>query len=231
MKSILSLIIIFFILSCNSDRKENKLKDDIVKNSIDTLAIYNYALNDLLENEIYHNYLGEKWELLYTDLVKNKIDSIVYLEKLSLLKNTIVENDSLKGTLYINEPFKGFTQDNYSLKIYEIGVKSFENIKNLGFDIDSIITEIGKENYINKKALKSKFVKIESLSNESSETSELFSVGTLSFSKLILNYDKTIGVLFFEFSNEEKYNEGAILFIKKLNNQWVVEKKHTLWKT
>ena len=208
---------VFFTISCFQKKKEKNFEDSIKNKSVDTLIIYNDLINNLVENHLYNNYLGRQWELLTIDLYKKKIDSMTYLKKTNNLKNDIIANDSLKGTLYINDVFNGYERDIKFLKLPD------------EFDLDEIKIQIGKSNHLSIDSLKSDFVKIKSLSSKSNDTLKVFEVGMLGLSKFTLNKDKTIGILYFDFVCGPKCGEGSIILIRKVNNKWHVEKEYTLW--
>lgn len=217
MKPILVFIMSFFIISCLQDKKVNKFDESIKDIKVDTLAIYNDVLNNLIENHLYYKYLGRKWELLAIDLYKKKIDSTTYFKKLNALKRNIIENDSLKGSLYIDEVFNGYERGISFLKLHD------------EFDIDGIKIQIEKKNHLSIDSLKSDFVKLRSLAHKSKDTLKAFEVGMLGLSKFTFNKEKTLGMLYFEFICGAKCGEGSIILIKKTNNKWYVEKEYTLW--
>ena len=217
MKKGLILITIFLLISCNINKKENKVEENNVKIEIDTLSVYNDILNNLLEKHLYNQYLGREWERLFIDLHKKKIDSSLYLKQLNTLKNNIIENDSLKGILYINDVFNGYERDINFLKLPK------------EFHVDQVKRQIGKKNHLQLDYLKSNFVKLKSLSNKKKDTSKVFEVGILSLSKFTFNKDKTLGILYFEFICGETCGEGSLITIKRTNNKWHVKKEYTLW--
>lgn len=217
MKTILVFMASLFVISCLQEKKANKFDESLKDVKVDTLVVYNNILNNLIDSHLYNKYLGRKWELLAIDLYKKKIDSITYLKKINTLKNNIVKNDSLRGTLYLYEIFDGYERDIKFLKIPD------------EFDIDEIKIQIGKKNHLSVDSLKSDFVKLKSLSNKNKDTLKVFEVGMLGLSKFTFNKDKTLGMLYFEFICGAKCGEGSIILIKKTNNKWSIEKEYTLW--
>ena len=153
MKTILVFMASLFVISCLQEKKANKFDESLKDVKVDTLVVYNNILNNLIDSHLYNKYLGRKWELLAIDLYKKKIDSITYLKKINTLKNNIVKNDSLRGTLYLYEIFDGYERDIKFLKIPD------------EFDIDEIKIQIGKKNHLSVDSLKSDFVKLKSLWN------------------------------------------------------------------
>ena len=207
---------VFVLNSCHFSKKKEcqPLRVETSK-TVDTLKTYNSILNNLIDNHLYNKYLGRKWELLAIDLHKKKIDSITYLKKMNVLKNTIIKNDSLKGTLYVDEIFNGYESDVSFLKLHD------------EFDIDEIKNQISKKNHLSIDSLKSDLVKLRSLSNK--DTLKLFEIGKLGLSKLLFSKDKSLGMLYFEFICGSKCGEGSIILIKKINDIWYIEKKYAIW--
>lgn len=217
MNKVLILIIFSLLISCNIDKKENKEGQISINGETDVLSVYNDVLNDLVENHLYNQYLGREWELIFVDLVKNRIDSTLYFKQLNDLKNTIIVNDTLKGTLYVNDVFNGYDRD---IKFLNLPKE---------FQVDEVEKQISKKNHLELEYLKSNFVKLKSLSKKKEDISKLFEVGVLSLSKIVFNEDNTTGILYFEFICGEKCGEGSLITIKKINNKWDVKKEYTLW--
>lgn len=218
MKKNLTILLLAMVLSCNQRKKELKIKEQTTEIQVDSLKIYNNVLNDLLENYLYHSYLGRDAQYLLADyLVSKKIDSITFTKKLNYLKNKIIFNDSLKGTLYLDEIYSGYERDIKFLDFQE------------GFKEEEVLLQIRKNNYIPIKAFKTEFVKLKKISNKKVDTLNTFEVGELSLSKFLLNKDKSKGILYFAFICGGDCGEGSIILIKKTNNKWYVEKKQTLW--
>jgi hypothetical protein len=207
----------FFVISCLQEKKVNKFDESLKVVKIDTLVVYNDILNNLVDSHLYNKYLGRKWELLAISLYKKRIDSVTYLNKVNSLKKNIIENDSLKGTLYVNDVFNGYERDIKFLKFPD------------EFDIEEIKIQIGKKNYLSVDSLKSDFIKLKGVSTKNKDTLKVFEVGMLSLSKVVFNKDNTLGMLYFEFICGAKCGEGSIILIKKTNNKWYVEKEYTLW--
>ena len=134
---------------------------------------------------------------------------------MNVLKNTIIKNDSLKGTLYVDEIFNGYESDVSFLKLHD------------EFDIDEIKNQISKKNHLSIDSLKSDLVKLRSLSNKN--TLKLFEIGKLGLSKILFNKNKSLGMLYFEFICGSKCGEGSIILIKKINDIWYIEKKYAIW--
>lgn len=220
MKNILILIMIFLVLSCKHNRDLKESKENIVKVKVDTLKVYNDVLNYLLENRLYYSYLGQKWELLYFDLARNRIDSTTYLKRLNTLKDDVVENDSLKGILYIDGIFEGYTEE----------IKSLDFVKEYNFDFAEVKTQIKKKNFYTVDSLKSNFVKFKRFRNHDlNKQKKGFEVGSISFSKVVFNQSKDLGILYFSFVCGGKCGEGSLALIKKTNDKWIVKKTQELW--
>tara|TARA_R110002050_G_scaffold57866_7_gene130241 strand:- start:29380 stop:30042 length:663 start_codon:yes stop_codon:yes gene_type:complete len=218
MKKVLAILLLGMVLSCNQGKKELKVKEQTTEKQIDSLGIYNDVLNDLIENHLYHSYLGRDAQHLLVDyLVSEKIDSITFSKKINSLKNKIIFNDSLKGTLYLDEIYSGYERDIKFLDFPE------------EFKLEDVSLQIRKNNYIPIKAFKTEFVKLKKTSNKRVDTLKAFEVGELSLSKFLLNKDKSKGILYFAFICGGSCGEGSIILIKKTNNKWYVEKKQTLW--
>ncbi len=221
MKNILILVVVFFMLSCKQDRKAEKIKENIVKTEVDTLTIYNNVLNDLIENRLYYRYLGRKWELLFFDLSRNKIDSTTYLKGINTLKDEVVKNDSLRGVLYIDGVFEGYTED----------IGSLDFAKEHDIDPEEVKLQIKKKNFYALDSFKSNFVKFKKLRNPNSGKRKAeFDVGGISFSKIVFNEGRGLGILYFSFVCGGKCGEGSLALIKKVDGNWKVEEVKALWK-
>ncbi|PIA82307.1 hypothetical protein BFR04_11150 [Gaetbulibacter sp. 4G1] len=221
MKNILILVIVFFMLSCKQDRRVEKIKENIVKTEVDTLTVYNNVLNDLIENRLYYRYLGRKWELLFLDLTRNKIDSTAYLKGINTLKDEVVKNDSLKGILYVDGVFDGYKEE----------IRLLDLAKDNSFDLEEVKLQIKKKNFYAVNSFKSNFVKFKKLRNpDSDKRKDEFEVGGISFSKIVFNEGKDLGIMYFSFVCGEKCGEGSLALIKKVNGKWKVEEINALWK-
>ncbi|WP_282124543.1 hypothetical protein [Algibacter mikhailovii] len=218
MKKVMILILMLLVFSCkeNTTAKKTKLPSSLT--IVDSIAIYNNILNDLVDTHLYNRYLGEQSiHLLINHLFHKNIDSIAYQQELKTLKKKIIKNGSLKGTLFINDNFNGSEIDISFIKSPE------------EFNIDQVAIQIKKKNHLPVKLLTSNFVKLKELSLKQADTLNTFDVGNLSLSKFILNNDKSRGMMYFSFICGNDCGEASILIIKKKNNTWFVQKKHALW--
>ncbi|MCK5401175.1 MAG: hypothetical protein KAJ28_06035 [Flavobacteriaceae bacterium] len=219
---VIFLLLIVLTLSCNNDKKQSgRITTDVsFKNEIDTIAIYNTILNDLIENHLYNKYLGNDGEKLFIDLLKNRIDSTDYNNKYYALKNKIVAYDSLKGTLYIND--ESFKNDN-------IDINRLSLPENLSLDFERITKNINQSHTLNIIDFDSKFVKIKPSTLKSTDNTSLFNVGDLAFSKLYINKNQSYGVLYFAFICGSTCGQADVLLIKKEDNIWKIEKFYPIW--
>lgn len=221
MKNILILVMFFLALSCKHNRDLKKTKESIVKVELDTLTVYKDVLNYLLENRLYYRCLGGKWELLYFDLTRNRIDSTTYLKRINTLKRDVVENDSLKGVLYIDGVFEGYTKE----------IRSLNFAKEHGFDPEEVKLQIKKKNFYAVDSLKSNFAKFKKFRNlDSDARKNEFEIGGISFSKIVFNESKDLGIFYFSFVCGGKCGEGSLALIKKEAGKWKVEKTYALWR-
>lgn len=220
----LIILFVILILSCNSDKRAliPKQIDLIEESGIDTLKIYNTILNDLIENNIYNKHLGQKAELIFYDLTREKIDSTTYVKKINDLKDQILVSDSLKGILYINDKPQLFER-------HKIEVKSLTFPEDAKFNLSDLDFSINKNPSFRVSDLKSKFVKLKSKSDIDSYSFNTFKVGELTLSNIYFNKKEDYGILYFGFVCGEKCGEGNIILIKKDSIKWVVKKFYSIW--
>ncbi|MFI1771848.1 hypothetical protein [Thalassobellus citreus] len=217
MKLFLEILLLVLVLSCNQKKKELKVKEQTTEKQVDTLGVYNDVLNDLIENYLYNNYLGEKAQLLVVDWFNKKIDETTYINKINVLKNKVITEDSLKGVLYIDGVFDGYTTN----------LESLNFVENNNFYLEEVVVQISKENLYAVDSLKSNFVKIKRFRN--SDEKKEFEVGDISFSKIVFNKNKDSAILYFSFVCGGKCGEGSLVLIKIIDGKWKVEKKYSLW--
>lgn len=220
MKSILILLFSILFFSCDYGKKPKPIKTNIEKVTIDSSKVYNDVLNDLIKNYFPNKYIGEKWRHLYIKLIENKIDSSVYTSRINHFTSEIIEDDSIKRTLYINKHFKGYDIQHENLKI----LQDFDLKK-----VKSLIKE--HNNFKSSDNFSCKYLKLKYLYERALDSIDTkFDAGTISFSKINFNDNQNLGIIYVE-TSEQKASEGSLLLIRKDRGFWIVEDKYVLWKT
>lgn len=223
-KYIILLLFNFLIISCLKEKKNIESNDNSKQVDIDYTTIYNQILNLLIENHLYDRYLGREAELLTVDLYKKKIDSGFYLKKINELKKNIINDDNLKGTLYVNdEVITDNKIDKESLNFIQDYIKTV--------NLDSISQNLKVNKQLNASNLSSNFVKIKNQSemNDENDNSSFFEVGNLTFSKIYVSKENNYYVLYFGFVCGSKCGEGGIILVENKKGNWTLIKKKTLW--
>lgn len=223
-KNIIIILFTFLFISCLKGKKNIESNDNLKQVDIDYTIIYNNILNLLIENHLYDRYLGREGELLTIELYKKKIDSVSFVKRFNELKRKVINNDSLKGTLYVNdEVITDNKIDKESLNFIQDYIKAV--------NMDSILQNLKVNKQLNASNLSSNLVKIKNQSemNDENDNSSFFEVGNLTFSKIYVSKENNYYVLYFGFVCGSKCGEGGIILVENKKGNWTLIKKKTLW--
>lgn len=221
-KSSIIVILLIFLVSCDfiPNKEGNNITSKNNIQNLDSVAIYNSVLKILLKKNMYNRYLGENGHDLNLKLIKKEIDSASYLKKINELTNKIINNNSLKRSLFINDnTFKNVSNKINTLKFPK------------EFRIDSVKAnqKLNKVHGLSIKFFKSDLAYIKSISELNTKEDVRSNIGILTFSKLYINTKEDYGLLYFEFVCGNTCGEADVILLKKVENQWRIEKLYSIW--
>ena len=221
MKNVLSIIFILFLFCCSNSN--NTKKDEFNKTSnlkLDSLTVYNDIINNMVKNYYYDNYLGKEGKLLNTRFLKKEIDSVIYDLKKKEIEEKIINNDSLKGTLYINkEPTKR------DIEINKLNLPNDINLPN----INQVNRSINTQFKLSVNSLKSNLMRIKSL-ELSDKLGDKFVIGNMSLSELYFNEDQSYGLVYIEFVCVESHcGQADVVLFRRIGKSYKVAQVFSLW--
>jgi len=203
---------VFFLVLCscigNSTTTENnlsKLYSEILSELLDT-NYYIFCLDKL------HN---DKLEITTNELNKIKNERKASPKKCIIsysqdFRSDINHRDILVPEWFIDKPF---FLDNFNVE-----------------SITDVLNSISSSTRLDTSSLNVKYMEIE-MYNKDKKSKVTFdeSIGVISFSKVYFSKDTNRGILYYEFECGIKCGDGVILFIEKIDYQWSINQRLTVW--
>lgn len=214
---IISSFIVTF-LSCKPEYKECEfsIKDE-------ELLIYNEILNELVEHHFYSGYLGNEADTIFRKYDYFK-DTAEIKKELIKLQNKVFMDTSRFCALLLDT-------GNFHLPIDSVKTYRPEIIKIIKTISPDEVTSIYDLNSIQEQYTGKDFQLCTSrvLSYDELKKKQKCYVGKLKLSKLILNKEKTKGLLYYEFICGGKCGMGELVEFEKVNKRWRIKNTHQFW--
>jgi hypothetical protein len=218
---------ITLLLSCTHP----EYKKCEVQTSDASLKVYNDILNEVLVKDTYLHYLGKEAEPIFTRSTNHEADSANIKDDVIELHNKLFGDTSRFCTLYLDAQmrpeFKPWAEE--EKETAKFNQEIVKMIRSVGLDgqrcVDSLNTV---QTQYPAKAFHSCIAKLKPIQEQKTDKS-LCVIGSIAFSKFVLNNTGDKGLLYYDFKCGELCGYGALLTIKKLNGNWVIDQSRMLW--
>lgn len=226
-KMLILLSSLTFVFSCT--RPQYK-KCEVQTNDA-SLKIYNDILNEILVKGTYQYYLGKDVEQIFTRSTYNEADSANIKDDVVALHNKLFGDTSRFCTLYLDSrmrpAFKPWAEEEKDTA--QFNQEIVKMVRSVGLDgqrcVDSLNTV---QTRYPANAFHTCIAKLKPIEQQKTDK-PLCVIGVIAFSKLILSNTGDKGLLYFDFRRGELCGYGALLTIKKVQGNWVIDQSLMLW--
>ncbi|SFG74764.1 hypothetical protein [Pontibacter chinhatensis] len=239
------LLVLFFILTLASCKEESATYGVCkYETSNPQLQVYNDLLIELVENEFYYLYLGEKADVLKDELDKlNDPDSVAAFNagnaKLQELKQEVAKDTSGLKTIYISHKnHHKYVFDEFIAALWgRQGADSPMRQMLRKYDADSSTTFLRlhdpqlKYSASDFQACTFKVGSLEGadLIYELEPEQIQNAIGQVSLSEIQWNKQRNKGVLYYEFFCSTKCGKGELIEFENVNGRWRISERTMLW--
>ncbi|TPE45352.1 hypothetical protein [Pontibacter mangrovi] len=239
------LLVALFILSLASCREESTTYEGCEYETSDPqLQVYNDLLVELVENEFYYLYLGEKAEALKDELDKlNDPDSVAAFNAsnptLQKLKQEVAKDTSGHKTIYISHK-------NHNKYVFEDFIAALWGRQGTDSPMRQMLRKYDADSstvflrlYDSQLKYSASDFQACTFKIGSLEGAELIwdlepeqqqdAIGQVSFSEIQWNKQQNKGVLYYEFICGTKCGKGELIEFENVNGRWTITERTMLW--
>lgn len=226
-RQVIHLAVISLLFSCTHP----EYKKCEVQTSDASLKVYNDILNEVLVKDTYLHYLGKEAEPIFTRSTNHEADSANIKDDVVALHNKLFGDTSRFCTLYLDSrmrpEFKPWVEEEKDTAKFNQEIVKM--IRSVGIDgqrcVDSLNTV---QTRYSASAFHTCIAKLKPIDKQKTDK-PLCDIGNIAFSKFVLNSTGDKGLLYYDFNCGELCGYGALLTIKKVQGNWVIDRSWMLW--
>jgi len=225
-RSVVCLAAILALYCC-----ELRYKECNFNSTDEQLVIYNTILNQLVEQQFYHFYLGGDEERISTMSAAANTDTAEIKSEVIRLQNQLFKDTTRFCNIYLDTAFRwyfdpwSFYQDNPSRGAKEV-VQLLAEFSDNGQDvIDSLNSMQTRLTPGDFNLCTSKVLSI----NDARHQKDKCEIGKVSFSRIFLHESGTKGLLYCNFRCADLCGFGRLLVIEKVKNRWTIARSMLTW--
>lgn len=221
------MLLLFFVLGSCSD----EYRYCNCKTTDEQLHIYSDVMNELVERRFYNLYLGKDEERIFKAQVEQPADSVSIRRDVIRLQNEIYRDTLRLCVLYLdtimtprfnNQAYYEADTGKYSKQFIDIISSVSGNTQAVIDSLNQVQTKYAPAGF---SLCTSRLLPITEVDKHYADCE----IGILRISKLVMNEERTRGILYYEFRCGRQCGKGELLVIGKYNNRWHICESVRSW--